>query len=143
MNPDPDSNSPTPPRLIDPAASVLIIEDDEINAMIVDEQLGMLDISSERCCNGQLGLERWREQSFQLILMDISMPVMGGLEATAAIRAEEKATQRPRTPIIAVTANAESHMRNKCMEVGMDDVLPKPIRLDPLSTCLQPYLNIG
>lgn len=70
-------------------------------------------------------MEAFRKQDFELVLMDGMMLVMDGYEATRAIRAEEEG--RPRTPIIAVTANALRGDREKCLAAGMDDHMAKPI----------------
>jgi CheY-like chemotaxis protein len=76
--------------------------------------------------NGREALERLSEQSFDLILMDVQIPEVDGLEATAAIRAHEQATGR-HIPIIALTAHAMKGDQEKCLAAGMDGYLAKPI----------------
>jgi CheY-like chemotaxis protein len=77
-----------------------------------------------------------------VVLMDMQMPVMDGIEATLAIRAMEAEQMRPRTPIIAMTANAMEGDRQRCLDAGMDDYIPKPIKMallyDKLTQWAQP-----
>jgi CheY-like chemotaxis protein len=75
--------------------------------------------------NGELAVEQFSTSVWDLILMDVQMPVMGGLEATQLIRAKEAPGQR--IPIIGVTANAREEDRDQCLEAGMDAHLPKPV----------------
>ncbi|GFG18010.1 DRK1 histidine kinase [Aspergillus lentulus] len=76
--------------------------------------------------NGQEAVEAFRKRRFDLILMDIQMPIMGGFESTARIREFEKANGLPRTPIVALTAHAMFGDREKCLAADMDDYIPKP-----------------
>ena len=78
--------------------------------------------------NGQMALEAVAQQSYDLILMDIQMPVMDGFEASQAIRAREDEQQHERIPIIALTAHAIDGYRETCLEYGMDDYMTKPVR---------------
>src|SRR5205823_5655958 len=81
---------------------------------------------------GKEALQMWHEESFDAILMDVQMPEMDGLAATAAIRAAEKALARPHVPIIAMTAHAMKGDRERCLAAGMDEYLAKPIILRDL-----------
>jgi osomolarity two-component system sensor histidine kinase NIK1 len=83
--------------------------------------------------NGVEAIERFRENKFDIILMDIMMPVMDGLEATIKIREEEKLNNiKKRTPIVALTANTMDNDRDKCISYGMDDFLSKPFDIEKL-----------
>ena len=85
--------------------------------------------------NGLEALEQWRAGAYDLVLMDLMMPVMDGFEAARRIRAEEKAEGRKRTPIVALTANEDGDIRERCLKAGMDDYIAKPVtplRLDGL-----------
>lgn len=85
--------------------------------------------------NGVEAIERFREQKFNVILMDIMMPVMDGLEATVKIREEEQLTgAEKRTPIIALTANTMDNDREKCISYGMDEFMAKPFDMEKLKT---------
>ena len=77
--------------------------------------------------NGAEAIEAWKSGQWDVILMDIQMPVMDGVTAAREIRTFEAREDRRRTPIIAVTANAMSHQVAEYIEAGMDDVAPKPI----------------
>jgi CheY-like chemotaxis protein len=91
--------------------------------------------------NGALAIEAWANGDFDIILMDVQMPEMDGMEATRAIRREEARTGRARTPIIALTANAMSHQVAEYAEVGMDAHVPKPIDRRKLFTTIKTLLS--
>ena len=105
-------------------ASVLLVEDNVINQQIAIELLKLAGLDVTTASNGQEAVDRIAEQAFDLVLMDIQMPVMDGYQATRAIRDTGKHDQ---LPIIAMTANAMSGDRGKCIAAGMNDHLPKPI----------------
>ena len=105
---------------------VLLVEDGEINQHVA---VGLLELDDHRvtiAADGAAGVDAWREGSFDVILMDLQMPVMGGLEATRLIRAEE-AARGGYTPIVALTAIAMKGDRDRCLAEGMDGYLAKPI----------------
>jgi len=81
-------------------------------------------------------VEAWASGDWDVILMDIQMPVMDGLTATAQIRAQEAAQGRPRTPIVALTANAMSHQIDAYVSAGMNDHVAKPIQAAELFAAL-------
>jgi CheY-like chemotaxis protein len=91
--------------------------------------------------NGRQALEAWEGQHWDVILMDIQMPVMDGVEATRAIREREAVTQRPRTPILAVTANAMTHQVAEYRAAGMDGMVPKPIDVAALFQAMEQALE--
>ena len=105
---------------------ILVAEDNEVNQLVFAQILGETPFTYEIVRNGRLAVEAHAEMQPSIILMDVSMPEMNGLEATAAIRQAE-ASDEVRTPIIGVTAHALKGDRARCMEAGMDDYLPKPI----------------
>ncbi len=91
--------------------------------------------------NGLEGVELFKTQKFDLILMDLMMPVMDGFEATREIRKIETSDEsRPYTPIIAFTANTLNNDHDKCVKGGMDDILEKPFNFEKFSDILK---NLG
>ena len=120
---------------------VLAAEDNDTNQLVLRTLLGQAGIQPTVVENGKQALEAWERQAWDLILMDIQMPVMDGVLATRAIREREIATGRPRTPILAVTANAMTHQVAEYQAVGMDGVVPKPIDLVALLNAMQQALE--
>jgi two-component system, sensor histidine kinase and response regulator len=110
---------------------ILLAEDNPVNQEVVLSFLGRFEHFIVVANNGQEALDALAKGSFDLVLMDMQMPVLGGLEATAAIRLGEQATGR-HVPIIAMTANAMKGDREKCLAAGMDHYLSKPVRLKDL-----------
>ncbi len=105
---------------------ILVAEDNEVNQLVFTQILGETNHSFQIVGNGKLALKAFGEMNPRMILMDVSMPEMNGLEATVAIRKLEEGTNH-RIPIIGVTAHALKGDRERCLEAGMDDYLPKPI----------------
>jgi CheY-like chemotaxis protein len=90
--------------------------------------------------NGRSAVEAWEGEAWDLILMDVQMPEMDGCTATRRIRAREKRTGRPRTPIVGVTANTLEHQLAEYKAAGMDDVVPKPVEITRLFAALERVL---
>ena len=135
----PSTDEPTP-GLDEQAPRVLLVEDNPVNQGVVSKGLSLLGVHCENAENGKVAVERCRRQPFDLIFMDCQMPVMDGYEATAAIRRAEQADGRSRTPIVAMTANAMTGDREKCLAAGMDDYLAKPVGINQLRDCLSNWL---
>ena len=115
--------------------NILLVEDNLLNQRIVTFSLKKFNHNVVIANNGLEALERFRENKFHVILMDIMMPVMDGLEATIKIREEEKLTgEEKRTPIIALTANTMDNDRDKCISYGMDEFMSKPFDIERLKT---------
>jgi CheY-like chemotaxis protein len=106
---------------------ILLAEDGLVNQKIAVEMLTQRGHTMVVTSNGKEALEALSHEAFDLILMDVQMPVMDGFEATAAIRAQERVTGG-HIPIIAMTANAMQGDRERCLEAGMDSYVAKPIR---------------
>ncbi len=106
---------------------ILLVEDNNINVFVVARFLKNWDITYDVAQNGAIALDMHHKSRYDLILMDLQMPVMDGYEATTAIRLKDK-----KTPIIALTANAFSDIKLKVMEVGMNDYITKPFDPDDL-----------
>ncbi len=116
---------------------VLLAEDNPVNRTIASTILRQFGCELTTANNGREALEHVNEARFDIVLMDCQMPVMDGFEATAAIRAIERAAARARVPIIALTANAMRGDRERCIEAGMDDHLAKPFNKSALRAVLE------
>ncbi|MBL8429287.1 MAG: response regulator [Dechloromonas sp.] len=112
--------------------TVLLVEDHPTNQKLALGLLAKWGHEATLAPNGQEALNILETRSFDVILMDMQMPVMGGIEATRRLRAREAEHRLPRTPIIAMTANAMQDDRDACIAAGMDDYLSKPIRVKEL-----------
>jgi CheY-like chemotaxis protein len=111
----------------DASLRVLLVEDNLVNQKLAVALLEQAGHSVVVAPDGQQGIDRWREGGFDAVLMDVQMPVLDGLEATRQIRLAEQGTAR-RVPILAMTANAMTGDRERCLASGMDDYLAKPFR---------------
>jgi CheY-like chemotaxis protein len=116
---------------------VLAAEDNEVNRLVLTTLLSQGGVALTVANNGLEVVKAWRSADWDVILMDIQMPVMDGVEATREIRAQEQAEGRPRTPIIAVTANAMPQQREEYAAAGMDEVVTKPIDVGRLFRAIE------
>ncbi len=121
---------------------ILLAEDNEINAMVAIGRLGLWGCNCTTVQNGKQVLEAWKSQSFDVILMDVSMPIMDGVEATHEIRLREKASGQ-HIPIIAMTAHALDGFRDRCIVAGMDDYVSKPVNFNELLNKLKMWGKTG
>ncbi len=111
---------------------VLVADDNETNQKVILRQLGLMGIAADVAGDGQAALALWRNGSYGLLLTDLHMPAMDGYELTVAIRADEQANGRRRTPIVALSANAAKDEAQGCYAIGMDEYLSKPVLLADL-----------
>jgi CheY-like chemotaxis protein len=118
---------------------ILVAEDNEVNQLVFTQILGETGYSFEIVGNGRLALQAFGEMNPRIILMDVSMPEMNGLEATAAIRSVE-AVGGGRVPVIGVTAHALKGDRERCLAAGMDDYLSKPISPKALTEMVERWI---
>ena len=125
--------------------TVLVVEDNPNNRVVLNAILPIFGLKVLLTEDGQQGLDAVRSgvEPIDLILMDLSMPVMDGYEATTYIREWEQEHATGRRPIIALTADVFEKDRERCMETGMDDFLAKPIFLDTLRDVLSKYLPLA
>lgn len=127
---------------MDERLSILLVEDNLLNQRIVTFSLKRYNHEVIIANHGGEAIERFCERKFDVILMDIMMPVMDGIEATVKIREIEKRENiQNRTPIIALTANTMDNDRDKCISFGMDEFLAKPFDIEKLKTIFS-ELNI-
>ena len=118
------------------ALRVLVAEDNPVNQMVAELMLQKLGCTTVVAQDGERALELIAAQRFDLVLMDMQMPVMDGPEATRHLRAAEAAAGGPRLPVVALTANAMAENRAECIAAGMDQFLSKPIRIEELEATL-------
>jgi CheY-like chemotaxis protein len=116
---------------------VLLVEDNSVNQKVAQRFLERLGCSVVVADNGELGVRAYLSDSFDLVLMDLQMPVMDGFTATRRIRDAEG--WRARTPIIALTANAMTGQLERCLAAGMDGFLTKPLDVARLRDTLEEF----
>jgi signal transduction histidine kinase/CheY-like chemotaxis protein len=137
----PTNNTGATPRAA--SGNILLVEDNPANILVARSIIQNLGYDCAAVSNGQEALERMKTDghSFDLVLLDIQMPIMDGYATAQNIRAQEKKLNLKRTPIIGVTAHALVGDREKCIAAGMDDYLSKPFRMDELQAMLNRHLK--
>ena len=123
------------------SGAILLVEDNVMNQKVAIKQLSLLGYTVDIANNGQEALDAVARGRYKVILMDCQMPVMDGFNATRLIRIAEQ-TRGGHVHIIAMTANAMSGDRERCLESGMDDYLSKPIVRAELGALLAEYLPL-
>lgn len=126
-----NANNQSDNRSAIPDLQILVCEDNEVNQIVFTQTLESTRFNFKIATNGEMGVEYYKKYSPKVILMDVSMPKLNGLDATKAIREIEAETGK-HAIIIGVTAHAINGDRERCIEVGMDDYLPKPISPEAL-----------
>jgi protein-histidine pros-kinase len=145
---DPFDIRDDPPAPNGPAIEILLVEDNPVNQELAKRLLDARGYHVTLANNGAEAVDQFEKNSFDLILMDMQMPVMGGVEATGAIRSREMrrswvvSTDFKPVPIIAMTANAADGDRGRCLQAGMNDYLAKPIRAKDLYAAIERGLEI-
>jgi len=117
------------------ALRVLVAEDNAINQMVTMKMLGRLGVSADLAADGDEAVRRAEDSHYDLVLMDVQMPGKDGMEATQAIRSA--GGRNSRVPVLALTAHATGEEKRRCLAVGMDDFLTKPIGLAALRQALE------
>ena len=131
--------APVPPRAAIgtvPPAHILLAEDDAVNQMVVTAMLEKLGCTVDVVADGDAACSALAGRSYDLVFMDCHMPVMDGFEATRRIRDEAPAGM-PRTPIVALTADALAGDRERCLDSGMDDYMTKPVTSAQLAAAVR------
>jgi two-component system sensor histidine kinase/response regulator len=118
---------------------LLIVEDNQVNQRLAMRQLQRLGFTAEAVGNGREAVDAQARENYDLIFMDVQMPVMDGYEASSEIRRHEIRTRR-HVPIVAMTANALNEDRDACLAAGMDDYVSKPVSLASLRIVIERYL---
>jgi len=120
---------------------VLVVDDHPVNREVLVRQLGLLGVACDTAEDGEQALAAWAPGRYAAVLADIHMPRMDGHELTRRIRTAEPAAG-PRTPIVAVTANALKGEEERCIAAGMDAYISKPVNIERLRTTLERWLSI-
>lgn len=118
---------------------VLLVEDNAINQFVALKLLKNWGVSADVANNGKEALEYLQNYEYSLVLMDLQMPVMDGIEATQAVRSQNGKSLNPKIPIIGLSANAFSETRDKVINAGMDDFTTKPIQQKHLYQIIRKY----
>ena len=133
----PATAAPAPPPAATTPCRVLVVEDNPTNRVVISAMLTRLGARTTLVEDGAQGVEAIRGGgAFDLVLMDLQMPVLDGDSATRQIRAWERETGHAKVPIVALTANAYEDDRARCLEAGMDDFLAKPVAIAGLQGML-------
>jgi two-component system sensor histidine kinase/response regulator len=119
---------------------VLVAEDNPVNQLFAARLIGRQGHTTRVVSNGQLAMDAIRDEEFDVVLMDIGMPVMDGFEAVRELRQLERQTGR-HLPVIAMTANASGPDRDRCRAAGMDDFVGKPVQTADLASALARVLQ--
>jgi signal transduction histidine kinase/DNA-binding response OmpR family regulator len=130
-------------RVASARRKVLIAEDNLVNQLVAKSMLATDNLELIFAENGELAVEAYLKHRPDIVLMDVSMPILDGFEAAERIRAVEREQGLPRTPIIAATAHVLEDERARCRNAGMDDFLPKPFRKPQIEAILRRWLPGG
>jgi PAS domain S-box-containing protein len=136
-----EPGDPAPPDTPSPGARILLAEDTPVNQQVALAVLRKAGYEVDLVEDGQAAVEARRDGDYHLILMDIQMPVLDGLEATRRIRDMEYGGIDP-VPIVALTAHALAEERNRCLAAGMDDFLSKPFRSTDLLRLVEKWVRV-
>ncbi|KAJ1966982.1 histidine kinase osmosensor, partial [Dispira parvispora] len=128
-----------PSKLKMPSLKILLVDDNEINRRLAERILCKLNHRVTMAEDGKAAWEMVMSEDYDVVLMDVQMPVMGGFESTKNIRAWEKANDRRRTPIVALTAHAMMGDRERCLANGMDEYITKPISAEELFAVISKF----
>lgn len=121
-------------------AKILLVEDNQINQQVAKEMLHYMGLQVDIASNGLQALEALEEAEYDVVLMDVQMPVMDGYEATRKIRSNQRLVN---LPVIAMTAHATIEDREKSLQTGMNDQVNKPINPDELLAVIAKYIKTG
>ncbi len=132
---------PRPGELPQFQLHALVVEDNAFNQLVIRKTLQKIGISVDVAADGAVALALIQQHAYDLVLMDIRMPVMDGYEATARIRARDD--RRAQVPIIAVTAEATDAAREQCLAAGMTGFLTKPLRIERLVAAIEEHVLVS
>lgn len=130
-------DSPENEQIVLDGTRILLVEDNELNQLVAENSLKHYNCLVTKADNGRIAVEILEKEQFDIILMDIQMPEMDGIEATQILREE----MGIKTPIIALTANAFKSEIDKCISIGMDDYITKPFAEESLITIIDKHIR--
>jgi CheY-like chemotaxis protein len=116
---------------------ILVAEDNSISTKVIRGMLSKLNLEPDTASNGEEALNAMKARHYDLVLMDCEMPVLDGFTATELLRAWERQEQRPRTPVVALTAHILSEHKERARQAGMDGHMAKPVELSQLRELIQ------
>ena len=125
-----------------PPYKILIVDDNEPIRDLLKSMCSLHDLNTECVTNGREAVSALEKEHFEIVLMDLDMPIMGGFEATRAIRQYERERNYKRTPIIAISGTTICNPHRTCLEAGMDGFLPKPIVLCELLDVIKSVIDL-
>jgi CheY-like chemotaxis protein len=115
---------------------ILVAEDNQLNSLLIKKLFAKWDLVPDFAVNGAEAVEAFKNKSYDLILMDIHMPIMDGYQATAMIRSDPD-TEKAKVQIVALTASVGADVKTEIQEAGMDDFISKPFNHDELRVKLE------
>lgn len=121
----------------------LVVEDNQVNRMVARQMLKRAQINADEADGGRRALEQLRERAYDVVLMDVQMPGMDGLQAARAIRAGEAGRTNQDVPIVAMTAYASSEDEQACYDAGMNAYLAKPLNMQRFLDTVQSAITNG
>ncbi len=121
---------------------ILVAEDNETNRLLIHRQLERLGYVADLCGDGRAALAAYGATEYGMILTDVNMPEMDGIELTQAVRTAERGGRR-RVPVVALTANALQGEAERCLSSGMDDYLAKPVNLSRLGETIERWVGVN
>ena len=124
--------------MTDTEMKILIVDDHDLVRGFLLALFDRYEIKAEVAKNGREAVDKWENNNFKAILMDIEMPVMNGIKATQIIRQREKEQDRSYTPIFGVSGTSDFNANNICNEVGMDGFIAKPMVIDEILEAILP-----
>jgi osomolarity two-component system, sensor histidine kinase NIK1 len=128
-------------RMDNPPRKVLIVDDNEPIRDLLKIMCSLNDLNTECVTNGQEAIHALEKEDFEIVLMDLDMPIMGGFEATRVIRQCERERNCKRTPIVAISGTSICNPHRTCLEAGMDGFLPKPIELSEMLDVIKSVID--
>jgi len=142
----PESPASGPEALATPGSwastRILLVEDNEVNQEVALALLEEWGLKADVASDGMEALQALGQKDYDLVLMDVQMPKLDGIQATVALRNPGSGVRNPRVPVVAMTAHAMQEDRQRCLEAGMDDYLAKPIDPEALRAVVARYLPV-